>query len=74
MTDRRRFGRICFVLAAFGLLNLFGMVDKPSFAAIRAVDVVHLIGVGVCFGAAIMALAVSCAVRARAESPLPNAG
>jgi hypothetical protein len=58
MTDRRRFGRLCIVLAAFGLLSLFGMVEKPTFGPIRAVDVVQLIGVGGCFGAAIMALAV----------------
>jgi hypothetical protein len=58
MIDRRRFGRICFVLAAFGVFSLFGMVEKPGFAAIRLVDVVQLIGVGACFGAAIMALVV----------------
>jgi hypothetical protein len=58
MTDLRRFGRICVVVAAFGLLSPFGMVEKPSFGAIRTADVVQLIGVGVCFGAAIMALAV----------------
>ena len=42
----------------FGLLSLFKMVGKPSFAAIRGVDVVQLIGTGMCFGVALATLVV----------------
>ena len=59
MTDRRRFGRICFILMAFGLLSLARVTDRPSFETMRAVDVVQLIGTGMCFGAGIMALVLS---------------
>ena len=56
MRDRRRFVRIFFVLLAFGLGNFVRMLGKPSFAMIRTVDVVQLIGTGMCFGGAIVAL------------------
>ena len=56
MNDRRRYLRIFFVLCAFGVMSFFGMVTRPSLASIRAVDMVHLIGTGMCFGAAITAL------------------
>ncbi len=56
MGNRRELIRIFAILAAFGVLSLFGMVAKPSFTVIRAVDVVQLIGTGMCFGAAILAL------------------
>jgi len=59
MTDRRRFGRICFILLAFGLVSLARATSSPSFEAMRAVDVVQLIGTGMCFGAGIMALVLS---------------
>ena len=42
----------------FGLLSLFSMVSKPSFAAIRRVDVVQLIATGMCFGVALATLSV----------------
>ena len=56
MNDRRTFGRILFVLGAFGLVSLLAMLSRPSLANIRAVDVVHLVGTGMCFGGAIVAL------------------
>jgi uncharacterized membrane protein YccC len=58
MSDRRRFVRIFFILVVFGLGSLVSMLGKPSFGAIRTVDVVQLIGTGMCFGAAIVALAI----------------
>ena len=58
MNDHRRFGRIFFVLLAFGVVGLFNALLKPSLSAVRAVDVVQLIGTGMCLGAAIMALAI----------------
>ena len=58
MKDRRDFLRIFFVLGAFGLMSLLAMLTRPTLANIRAVDVVHLIGTGMCLGGAIVALAV----------------
>jgi len=56
MSDRRRLVRIFVILAVFGLGSLVGMLGKPSFETIRPVDAVQLIGTGMCFGAAIVAL------------------
>ena len=56
MNSRRESLRVVFVLAAFGLLSLFSMLIRPSLATIREVDFVHLIGTGMCLGAAIVAL------------------
>ncbi len=56
MNGRRTFLRIFFVLIAFGLISLLAMVGRPTVADIRAVDIVHLIGTGMCFGGAIVAL------------------
>ena len=56
MNSRRESFRVVFVLAAFGLLSLFSMLARPTLATIRPVDFVHLIGTGMCLGAAIVAL------------------
>ena len=56
MSPRRESFRVAFVLAAFGLLGLFSMLARPSLANIRLVDFVHIIGTGMCLGAAIVAL------------------
>ena len=58
MNDRRRFLRIFFILIIFGVMSLLGVLNRPALANIRGVDVVHLIGTGMCFGAAIMAFGV----------------
>jgi hypothetical protein len=57
MNNRRSFLRIFFILCAFGAVSLLSMLSRPSLANIRAVDVVHLIGTGMCFGGAIVSLA-----------------
>lgn len=57
MSDRRAFKRTFFVLVCFGLVSLLAMFTRPALASIRAVDIVHLIGTGMCFGGAIVALA-----------------
>ncbi len=59
MSERRSLLRVFVVLAAFGLGNFFVMLGKPSLAQIRAVDLVRLIGTGMCFGGALVALGVS---------------
>jgi hypothetical protein len=57
MSPRSESYRVAFVLAAFGLLSLGSMLARPSLAGIRPVDMVHLIGTGMCLGAAIVAFA-----------------
>ena len=56
MSDRRAFVRVFFVLVSFGVVSLLAMLGRPSLATIRLVDLVHLIGTGMCFGGAIVAL------------------
>jgi hypothetical protein len=55
MSSRRESFRVPFVLATFGLLSLLSMLARPTLATIRAVDIVHLVGTGMCLGAAIVA-------------------
>lgn len=55
MSSRRESRRVVFVLTAFGLLSLGSMLTRPTLATIRPVDFVHLIGTGMCLGAALMA-------------------
>jgi hypothetical protein len=57
MSPRRESFRVAFVLAAFGLLSLLSMLARPSLATVRAVDIVHLIGTGMCLGGALVAFA-----------------
>jgi hypothetical protein len=59
MSERRRLIRVSVILVAFGAVSFFSMLSRPTFQAIRAVDVVHLIGTGMCLGGAIVALVVS---------------
>jgi uncharacterized membrane protein YccC len=59
MTDRRKVAPRILVpglLIFMGIIALSNAASKPSFDAIRAVDVVRLIGVGMCFGAALVSL------------------
>jgi len=56
MSDRRAFVRVFFVLVSFGVVSLLAMLGRPGLATIRLVDLVHLIGTGMCFGGAIVAL------------------
>jgi hypothetical protein len=44
------------ILAVFGLGSLVRMIGRPTFETIRPVDAVQLIGTGMCFGAAVLAL------------------
>jgi len=56
MNDRRSFLRIFFVLTIFGSMNFLAMLSRPAWANIRGVDVVRLIGTGMCFGGALVSL------------------
>lgn len=55
MNNQRALLRISFVLAAFGTVSLMAMLSRSSLSSIRPVDLVHLIGTGMCFGGAIVA-------------------
>ncbi len=44
------------MLAAFGIVSLLAMLSRHGLATIRAVDAFQLIGTGMCFGGAIVAL------------------
>jgi len=57
MNNLKRVPRIFFVLTVFGILNLLAMISRPTWAAIRGVDAVRLIGTGMCFGGALIAFA-----------------
>jgi hypothetical protein len=57
MSSRRETFRFAFVLAAFGLLSLGSMLARPTLATVRPVDIVHLVGTGMCLGGALVALA-----------------
>jgi hypothetical protein len=53
MVDRKRPPIVIWILVLFiGLMGLYRVTQSPSFDMYRAVDVVQLLGSGVCFGAA----------------------
>lgn len=62
MNERRRFAPMYIVLV-FGILSGMNIISSPRFDNYRAVDLVHVLGTGMCFGAAI-ALCVA-ALRGR---------
>ncbi len=55
MSNRRTFWVPVFI-AFMGLIAFYNEATSPSFAAIRALDVIRLLAAGMCFGAAIAAL------------------
>jgi hypothetical protein len=57
MNNQRKFLRIFFMLIFFRVMSFLGAQSGPGWANIRAVDVVRLIGVGMCFGGAIFSFA-----------------
>ena len=56
MNDRRGFLGIFFVLTLFGVMNFLHILSSPVWANIRGVDVLRLIGTGMCFGGAMVSL------------------
>lgn len=58
MHSRGRFVPV-FVSLLFGLMAFINVVTRPRFATYYPPDVVTLIAVGMCFGAAIALLAVA---------------
>ena len=57
MNKQRGFLRIFFVFIFVGVMNLLHMLSSPAWANIRGVDILRLIGTGMCFGAAIFSFA-----------------
>ena len=57
MSNRRKL-YLFFVLLFFGLSSFLNIASKPRFETFHAVDVVQLIGIGMCFGAAIATLVI----------------
>ena len=55
MSNGRVFIIIFFILTFFTLMNFLRMLDRPALANIRSVDVLYLIGTGMCLGGAIVA-------------------
>ena len=58
MNNRLRLPRISFLLTFFGVMNLLAIRSSPAWSNIRGVDIVRLIGTGMCFGAAIVSFVV----------------
>ena len=53
MNNQRMFLYIFFVLTFFGVMNFLAVLNSPAWANIRGVDILRLIGTGMCFGGAI---------------------
>ena len=55
MVDRKRPSSVVWIIPLLiGLLGFYRVTQSPSFAMYRAVDIVQLLGSGVCFGAAMV--------------------
>ena len=54
--SRRRLLAPFWVPLLMGLLSLFSMISRSSFATLHKPDVVQLIGTGMCFGVALATL------------------
>lgn len=52
----KRPGAAVFICLSFGAVSLLNMVLNGRLEALRAVDVVQLIGTGMCFGAAVVGI------------------
>jgi hypothetical protein len=54
----KRPGTAVFIGVSFGAIGLISMAARARFEAIRAVDVVQLIGAGMCFGVALVGIVI----------------
>ena len=57
MKNRRSWLFTFFVLTFFGVMSFLAILSSPAWANIRGVDVLRLIGTGMCFGGAIFSFA-----------------
>jgi len=51
--DKRRGFVVVFIPLMSGIFSGLNMIGNPRFAGYRAVDIVHMLGTGMCLGAAI---------------------
>jgi hypothetical protein len=51
-------GTLIFIGVSFGAMNLMRIAGNPRLEAIRAVDELQSIGVGVCFGMAVLGIII----------------
>ena len=57
MADRKRPPIVIWILPLLiGFVGFYRVMQSPSFEMYRAVDIVQLLGSGVCFGAAMVGL------------------
>jgi hypothetical protein len=54
----KRPGTAVFIGVSFGAISLISMAARTRFEAIRALDVVQLIGAGMCFGVALVGIVI----------------
>ena len=57
MRNRRGWLFTFLMLTFFGIMSFLAVKSSPSWANIRGVDVLRLIGTGMCFGGAIFSFA-----------------
>ncbi len=57
--DPKRKVAAIFLPLLFGLMALFNFISSPRFEAYRAVDVVRLVGCGMCFGVALVGIVIA---------------
>jgi hypothetical protein len=68
MTDRKRPPVVIWIILLMtAFTGVYQVTQRPSFATYRTVDVVQLLGCGVCFGAAMVGLIIG-VVRSRQQS------
>jgi hypothetical protein len=58
MNGERRYGLV-FIPLMFAILSGLNIIGNPRFASYRAVDLVHVLGTGMCLGAAIVLFLVA---------------
>lgn len=66
MTDRKRYVRVAAVLLFFAAMNGLRMLGRPGLEHVRSVDIVGVLGTGMCLGAALMAAGVAMSHRRQA--------
>ena len=59
MDNPKRFAKTFLPLVAVGFIGFFALTQRPTFSAFHAVDVVQLLGSGMCFGVALAILVAS---------------
>lgn len=56
MFNRKPLGSVIFILIIIGSIGLMNLMHQPRFETYRTVDVVQLLGSGMCYGVALVAI------------------